>query len=157
MEDNFTSHIRDLRTKYLLYADDYYHNATLVFRLIYDDEIFDRYSECVNEFNSLKGGLYSDKKVEKALNSKKDKSKLAKNILYSRAMGCLAIADAIEKLEHNFSCMTIKQIRAYENLIRVRNKLVYLAKISLQKSNEIALKNDYPPVDFDVDKNYPKM
>ena len=157
MKDKFTSQIDDLKLKYILHADDYYHNATLIFRLIYDDEIFDRYYECVNEFNRLKGGLYSDKKVAKALATKKDKSKLAKNILYSRAMGCLAIADAIEKLEHNFSTMTENQIKAYENLLRVRNRLVMLAKESLNRANEIAEKKNYPPIEFDVEKKYPKM
>ena len=157
MKDKFLNEIDNLKTKYILHADDYYKNATIIFRLIYEDEIFDRYYECINEFNRLKGGLYSDKHINRLLASKKNKSKLVKNILHSRAMGCLAIVDAIEKLEHNFKTMTESQISAYENLLKVRNKLVEIAKNSLDKANIIAQENNYQPFNFDVENKYPKL
>jgi len=154
--DNFTKQIKELKSKYAIYADDYYLNATLVFRLIFDQQIFARHYECLNEFNRLASGIYSDAYIEKQLRSKKDKTKFARNLLHTRALGCLAIVDAIDKLEFFKSSMTEQQIKGYNNLLKVRGKLLNLAKESFKRSNEISKEFNYPPILFDIEMNYTK-
>ena len=150
---DFTQTINQVKEEYKLYIDDYYKNATIIFKLIYDNQVFDRYYETMYEFKNLESKLYSDKHISKLMLSSK-KKELAINLLRSRALGCLAIVDSIDKLQFDNKGMTKTQILAFNALIEIKKSLIKLAKESIEQSNSQAELNDFKTYHFKGEENY---
>lgn len=150
---DFLEKIKQIKSSFKNYMDDYYKNATLIFKIIYDNQVFDRYYECMCEFNSLSTKLYSDKHINKLLNSNK-KKELGINLLRSRALTCLSIVDEIDKLYYNEKTLTTIQKAAYNSILRVKKELLRIAKDSISKSNTLAVQHNYLEYHFNNEENY---
>ncbi|MBQ8431141.1 MAG: hypothetical protein IJX26_04325, partial [Clostridia bacterium] len=144
------------KLNYKNYMDDYYKNATLIFKIIYDNQVFDRYYESMCEFRNLESKMYSDKHISKLLNSK-NKKELGINLMRSRALGCLAIVDGIDKLYCDPRGMTNWQIAAYNSILNLKKELIKMALDSLNNSNEQAKLINYQTYHFKGEENYFKQ
>ena len=150
---DFLCKIKNMKISYKNFMDDYYKNATLIFKMVYDNQIFDRYYESLCEFRTLESKLYSDKHIKKLLESK-HKKELGINLLRSRALGCLSIVDSIDKLYYNPKTMTTLQKCAYNALLNQKKELIKLAKESIEKSNALAKSFNLQDYHFATEENY---
>ncbi len=123
------------RFKTLMY--DYYDGATIIKKLIYNQKLMDRYYSVLEDFKSLKSNIYSNRHIEKLMNSKTDNTVLVINIYRSRALGMLSIADAISRISTNPN-LGEEHLKTCAKLRALRDEMIVYANNNLRFSNMLA-------------------
>lgn len=149
----FSKQVLELQKQFGELYNEYTMGASLIGKLIYQGTLFDRYTDMVNLFTDLRSGLYSDKHIAKLLKSKHDQRILVINIYRSRALGLLAIADAIDKLNITDN-MTNMQLEAFNKLQEIKLKMIRLAISTFDLSNNMATKANYDTYNVDLSAKY---
>lgn len=144
---DFRDEIRILKAEYLSALKRYYNESNMIFKIVFERKIYSALSDGELYFRTAHLKKLSDKSINKVY--EKNQNIDAITALRTRAVVCIYIADIIR----DFSAETENKgtvSNNLDNLFIVHDKLITLARESIQKANDWAQERDYQQFDIET-------
>lgn len=143
----FKQNIKNLKKEYFHLIKKFFNNSNLLFKIIYEKQLADILYEGDLSFRTASLNKFSDKNISKIY--KKD-GKKAIELMRVRALACAEILDCMKKIFEYQDNMTDIQQNAIKEMYIVYNKIIDMAKDSIQLANSWAINEDVNMFDIEL-------
>lgn len=143
----FKQNIKNLKKEYFNLIKKFFNNSNLLFKIIYEKQLADILYEGDLSFRTASLNKFSDKNISKIY--KKD-GKKAIELMRVRALACAEILDCMKKIFEYQDNMTDIQQNAIKEMYIVYNKIIDMAKDSIQLANSWAINEDINMFDIEL-------
>lgn len=143
----FKQNIKNLKKEYFNLIKKFFNNSNLLFKIIYEKQLADILYEGDLSFRTASLNKFSDKNISKIY--KKD-GKKAIELMRVRALACAEILDCMKKIFEYQDNMTDIQQNAIKEMYIVYNKIIDMAKDSIQLANSWAVNEDINMFDIEL-------
>lgn len=143
----FKQNIKNLKKEYFNLIKKFFNNSNLLFKIIYEKQLADILYEGDLSFRTASLNKFSDKNISKIY--KKD-GKKAIELMRVRALACAEILDCMKKIFEYQDNMTDIQQNAIKDMYIVYNKIIDMAKDSIQLANSWAVNENINMFDIEL-------
>lgn len=143
----FKQNIKNLKKEYFHLIKKFFNNSNLLFKIIYEKQLADILYEGDLSFRTASLNKFSDKNISKIY--KKD-GKKAIELMRVRALACAEILDCMKKIFEYQDNMTDIQQNAIKDMYIVYNKIIDMAKDSIQLANSWAVNENINMFDIEL-------
>ncbi len=143
----FKQNIKNLKKEYFHLIKKFFNNSNLLFKIIYEKQLADILYEGDLSFRTASLNKFSDKNISKIY--KKD-GKKAIELMRVRALACAEILDCMKKIFEYQDNMTDIQQNAIKEMYIVYNKIIDMAKDSIQLANSWAVNENINMFDIEL-------
>lgn len=143
----FKQNIKNLKKEYFHLIKKFFNNSNLLFKIIYEKQLADILYEGDLSFRTVSLNKFSDKNISKIY--KKD-GKKAIELMRVRALACAEILDCMKKIFEYQDNMTDIQQNAIKDMYIVYNKIIDMAKDSIQLANSWAVNENINMFDIEL-------
>lgn len=143
----FKQNIKNLKKEYFHLIKKFFNNSNLLFKIIYEKQLADILYEGDLSFRTASLNKFSDKNISKIY--KRD-GKKAIELMRVRALACAEILDCMKKIFEYQDNMTDIQQNAIKDMYIVYNKIIDMAKDSIQLANSWAVNENINMFDIEL-------
>lgn len=138
-QKDFKTQVKQLRKQYINAMKRYYNDSHILFKMIYERQVYENLYEADLGFRTCMLHRFSDKRLYNVSGINVEK---AVEILRGRAMCCLYTASVINSFIEESEPISDNHFEAINCLKQVNKQLCDLAENSLLTSNDWAIRNN---------------